>query len=148
MVQVNPDFRRRLDAIPDRVRAVAAREMELGAEEMVRDMRAAAPYDAATPDGIHLRDHIGWTWGDAPAGAFTMGEIRSGKDAGVEYSALRITVYANPKDKKGRPYASWVEFGTKSGNTARPFFWPVYRLHKRRIRARVLKAIREELKRG
>lgn len=148
MVQVNPDFRRRLEAIPDRVRMAAAREMERGAEEMVQEMRRVAPFDAATPDGIHLREHIGWTWGDAPAGSFTMGEIRSGADAGVEYAALRIAIYANPKDKKGRPYASWVEFGTKSGNTARAFFWPVYRRHRRRIRTRILKAIREAIQNG
>lgn len=148
MVQVNPDFRRRLDAIPEAVRKAAAREMERGAEEMVQEMRRVAPFDAATPDGIHLREHIGWTWGDAPAGSFTMGEIKSGPDAGIEYAALRITVYANPKDKKGRPYASWVEFGTKSGNTARPFFWVTFRKYRRRIRSRVLKAIREAIKNG
>lgn len=147
MAQVNPDFRRRLDEIPERIRMAAAREMERGAEDMVREMRIAAPFDAETPDGIHLREHIGWTWGDAPAGAFTLGEVKSGADAGVEYAALRITIYANPKDKKGRPYASWVEFGTKR-SAASPFFWVTFRKHRRRIRSRVLKAVREAIRNG
>ncbi len=144
MVQVSPEFRARIDAIPDAVREAAARELERGAEEMVQELRRVAPYDAE-PDGRHIRENIGWTWGDAPAGSFTMAQIRSGPDAGVEYAALSITIYANPKDAKGRPYASWVEFGTKRSG-ARPFFWPVYRKHRRRIRSRVLKAIREAIK--
>lgn len=146
MVQVNPDFRKRLENIPDRIRLAAARELERGAEEMVQEMRRVAPFDP-TPDGMHLREHIHWTWGDAPAGSFTIGEVKSGPDAGVEYAALRITVYANPKDSIGRPYASWVEFGTKK-NGARPFYWKTYNAHKRRIRSRVLKAIREAIKNG
>lgn len=144
MVQVSPEFRARIDAIPDAVREAAARELERGAEEMVQEMRRAAPYDAE-PDGMHIREHIGWTWGPAPAGSFTIAEIRSGPDVGVEYAALSITIYANAKDKQGRPYPSWVEFGTKRSG-ARPFFWPVYRKHRRRIRSRVLKAIREAIK--
>lgn len=120
--------------------------MERGAEEMVQEMRRVAPFDP-TPDGMHLREHINWTWGSAPAGSFTIGEVKSGPDAGVEYAALRITIYANPKDKKGRPYASWVEFGTKR-STARSFFWPTYRKYRGRIRSRVLKAIREAIKNG
>lgn len=147
MVEVNPDFRKRLDAIPDAIRLAAAREMERGVEEMVQEMRQTAPFDADTPDGIHIREHIGWTWGDAPAGSFTLGEIRSGPDAGIEYAALRITVYANPKDKKGRPYASWVEFGTRR-SAARPFFWSSYKRHRGKIRRRVLKAIREAIRNG
>lgn len=146
MVQVSPDFKRRIDAIPATVRAAAAREMGRGAEELVQEIKRLAPRDPK-PDGIHLEDHIGWTWGDAPAGSFTMGEIKSGKDAGIQYAALRITIYANPKDSKGRAYASWVEFGTQR-SAARPFFWQPFRDHRRRIRTRVLKAIREAIKNG
>ena len=146
MVQVNPDFKKRLDAIPDAIRKAAARELERGAEEMVQEMRRLAPRDPK-PDGIHLADHIGWTWGDAPAGSFTLGEVNTGPNAGAEYAALRITIYANPKDAKGRAYASWVEFGTRR-SAASAFFWPAYRLHRRRIRSRIRKAIKEALTNG
>lgn len=144
MVQVNPDFRKRIDAIPDAIRLAAAREMERGAEELVQELRRVAPFDP-TPDGMHLREHINWTWGSVPAGSFTIGEVKSGAGKGIEYAALRITIYANPKDSKGRPYASWVEFGTRK-NAARPFFWSTVKRHRRRIRTRVLKAIREAIK--
>lgn len=42
----------------------------------------------------------------------------------------------------GTPYAAWVEFGT-SKNGARPFFWPAYRLMKRRMKARMSRAAKK-----
>lgn len=49
----------------------------------------------------------------------------------------------------GTPYAAWVEFGT-SKNDPRPFFWPAYRLMRRRMKARMgraaKKAVQEAIK--
>ena len=64
---------------------------------------------------------------------------------GQEVAALRLTIYANAKDSKGRPYASWVEFGTKR-SAANPFFWPSYRALRRRVMGRIMRAIRKAIK--
>lgn len=37
------------------------------------------------------------------------------------------------------PYASWVEFGT-SKSAPHPFFWPAYKLLKRRMKSRMSRA--------
>ena len=49
------------------------------------------------------------------------------------------------KDSKGRPYASWVEFGTKH-SAANPFFWPSYRALRRRVMGRIMRAIRKAIR--
>lgn len=51
-------------------------------------------------------------------------------------------VSAGAKDEKGRDYAAWVEFGT-SKNEPAPFFWPAYRLMKRRMKSRMSRAAKK-----
>lgn len=114
--------------------------MEQGAEEIVELMRRLAPVD----DGA-LRASIGWTWGDAPPGTFSVTTIKGGKRAGKQVAALRITIYANAKDSKGRPYASWVEHGTLNSR-ASPFFWPTYRSLRRRVYGRIYRAVKKSIK--
>lgn len=140
MAQLSPEFRNRLARIPDKVTQAARGAMEQGAEEMVQMMRRLAPVD----DG-ELRASINWTWGDAPAGTFTVTQIKGGKRAGRDVAALRVTIYANAKDSKGRPYASWVEFGTKR-SAAQSFFWPSYRALRKRVMGRIIRAIRKAIK--
>lgn len=144
MAALSPAFRARLAKIPAKATQAARVAMEQGAEEIVTMMRRLAPYDP-TPDGMHLREHINWTWGDAPAGTFEVTTIKGGKRAGQEVAALRITIYANPKDEKGRPYASWVEFGTKRAS-ANPYFWPSYRSLRRRVYGRIYRAVKKSIK--
>lgn len=43
-------------------------------------------------------------------------------------------------------YAHFVEFGTATGSPAQPYFFPAYRLIKRRHRGRVTRAINKTLK--
>lgn len=62
-----------------------------------------------------------------------------------EVAALRITIYANAKDSKGRPYASWVEHGTLNSR-ASPFFWPAYRSLRRRVYSRIYRAVKKSIK--
>ena len=112
--------------------------MEDGAEALVKEMRAIVPVESGA-----LRDSIGWTWGDVPAGSFTIADIRSGKNAGEQYATLRLKIYAGSRDAF---YARFVEFGTKTGRPAQPFFFPVWRngraAFRNRIRAEVRAAIR------
>ena len=104
MAELSPRLRARLAKIPDIVREAAEAAMEEGAQEIVDAMKMAVPIESG-----ELRDSIGWTWGEVPAGSFMIDEIRSGKNKGDQYATLRIKIYAGNKDAF---YARFIEFGT------------------------------------
>ena len=141
MAQLSPRLQARLAKVPDIARAAAAKAMEEGAAEVVAEMKRLAPVESGK-----LRDSINWTWGDVPAGSFTIADIRSGKNAGEQYATLRIRIYAGNREAF---YARWQEFGTKD-HPAQPFFHVTWRKEKpkfrNRIRAAVRAAIRAEFK--
>ena len=141
MAQLSPRLQARLAKVPDIARAAAANAMEEGAAELVAEMKRLAPVQSGA-----LRDSIGWTWGDVPAGSFTIADVRSGKNAGEQYATLRIRIYAGSREAY---YARWQEFGTKN-QPAQPFFHVTWRKEKakflNRIRAAVRAAIRAEFK--
>ena len=140
MAELSPRLRARLAKIPDIAREAAASAMEECAAEIVAEMKMLAPVDSGD-----LRDSIGWTWGDIPAGSFMIDEIRSGKNAGQQYAALRIKIYAGSRDAF---YARFIEFGTKTGVRAQPFFFAAYKKWggKAKFRARIRAAIRKRIK--
>ena len=140
MAELSPRLRARLAKIPDIAREAAASAMEECAAEIVAEMKTLAPVDSGD-----LRDSIGWTWGDIPAGSFMIDEIRSGKNAGDQYATLRIKIYAGSKDAF---YARFIEFGTKTGVRAQPFFFAAYKNWggKAKFRARIRAAIRKRIK--
>jgi HK97 gp10 family phage protein len=135
--------RKLMVTIPAKVEAATKRAMEEGADELVDMMKRLVSVSA---DGSHgnapgtLRDSIGWTWGDAPTGSFTILKATGG----AEYSGLRLTIFAGSKDAF---YARWNEFGTEK-MSAQPFFFPSYRAMRKRIKSRITremkKAIRSE----
>lgn len=139
MAELSPRLKARLAKIPDIAREAAAQAMEEGAQEIVEAMRALAPVDSGD-----LRDSIGWTWGEVPAGSFVIDEIRSGRNRGDQFATLRIKIYAGSRDAF---YARFVEFGTRTGGPAQPFFFPAWKKERakfrKRIRDRVKKRIRE-----
>ena len=139
MAQLSPRLQARLAKVPDIARAAAAKAMEEGAAEIVAEMKRLAPVESGK-----LRDSINWTWGDVPAGSFTIADIRSGKNSGEQYATLRIKIYAGSREAY---YARWQEFGTKN-QPAQPFFYVTWSKEKanfrRRIRAAVRAAIRAE----
>ena len=104
MAQLNPRIVAKLKQIPAVAVDAARLAMEEGAQEIVDAMKAAVHVKSGD-----LRDSIGWTWGDIPAGAFMIDEIRSGKNKGDQYATMRIKIYAGSKDAF---YARFVEFGT------------------------------------
>ena len=140
MAELSPRIRARLAKIPDIAREAAAAAMEEGAQEIVDAMKMAAPFQSGD-----LRDSIGWTWGEVPAGSFVIDEIRSGKNAGQQYATLRIKIYAGSREAF---YARFIEFGTKTGVRAQPFFFAAYKKWggKAKFRARVRAAIRKRIK--
>ncbi|RWR44985.1 HK97 gp10 family phage protein [Sinirhodobacter ferrireducens] len=147
-------FQAKLQALGRSASKCVGKAMETSAEEICDLARAACPVD----DG-DLKKSIGWTWGDAPKGSVSIGTVG-------DNAAMRITIYAG--DAKAY-YARWVEFGTKAhaigkgsnsklkgksnqtgaqhnGARARPFFFPAYRLGRKRAINRIKRAISKAVK--
>jgi len=124
-------LRAKFRALPGAVRDEIRAAMEAGAAEVVRMARSLCPVDRGD-----LRDSIGWTWGEAPAGSITLGQAK-GPGEGE-----RITIYAG--DEKAF-YARWVEFGTVK-MPARPFFYPSWRALRKRVKGRHTRALTKALK--
>ncbi len=141
-------LRRKLTkTIPERVLARVREAMEQAAAEAVSVIKGLAPQDSGA-----LKDSIGWTWGDAPKGTIAL--LTSKRSAG----GMRITIYAGGGDAF---YARFVEFGTaphvnkgkfagtqNPGMPAQPFFYPGWRLVRRKAKRRVSGAIRKAIREG
>jgi HK97 gp10 family phage protein len=133
--------RRLLKVVPESVRAAVRGVLEQSAEEIVATAKSLVPVKTG-----RLRDSIGWTWGDAPKNSLTLGTVRAAAEG-----TLRITIYAG---NDAAPYARWVEFGheahassaTGSGAAPHPFFYPAYRLNKKKAKARATRAVSKALK--
>ena len=106
-------------------------------------MKNAAPYDSGD-----LIDSIQWQFTSASR-AETGGSIKGAEGLSVTVSAGGGLAF----------YASWVEFGTPPhinggkfagtqhpGTEKQPFFWPIYRLNRRRIRGRLSRAQNKTIK--
>lgn len=101
----------RISAMPIAARKAIADALEKGADEMVDGAKALAPVDEG-----HLRDSIR-------------------KEPGAHELQVRVVA-----GDEAAFYAPMVEYGTTK-QTARPFFWPTYRLLRKRIRNRVSRAV-------
>lgn len=152
MVKGVGELKKTIAALPKRVEASARTAMEKGAEELVAMMKRLCPVD----DG-DLRDSIGWTWGNAPAGSKVLAQ------SAPDERGLKITVYAGNEKAF---YAAFVEFGTaphnvaagsgnKSfagvanahpGSPAHPFFFPSYRSLRKRIKSRISREMKKAIK--
>ena len=136
-------LRRKLRSIPAKVAAAMSRALVQNAEELVGKMKNAAPYDSGD-----LIDSIQWQFTSA-RDAETGGSIKGAEGLSVTVSAGGGLAF----------YASWVEFGTPPhinggkfagtqhpGTEKQPFFWPIYRLNKRRIKGRLSRAQNKTIK--
>lgn len=138
MVEGLDKFNRRWKAIPNNVRINVRATMEDIADDVVEEMWSRVPYDTG-----RLAASIGWTWGEAPAGSLTIGTVR-----GNDYGTMRITIFVG---KRGNNlydegwYAPFIEFGT-SKMAARPFFYPVWRARRKRVKSRIARAISKGIK--
>ena len=133
MVKGLAQFNRRWKAIPKAARINVRAAMEDMASDLVEEMWVRAPYGETG----RLSASIGWTWGEAPKGSLTLGTV-----GGKEYGALRITIYAGGGEAF---YARFHEFGTVD-MPARPFFFPVWRARRTRIRRRISLAISKAIR--
>ena len=145
MVQGLKSLRRKLTkSIPEHVRRAAADTMEKQVEIIVSIMRRRVPKDEGD-----LEASIGWTWGDAPAGALIVGTVGD-----RSYGALRITIFAGNSDtivtnSRGIEFQNAIlqEFGTKDMPPT-PYFYPTWREKRRGAKSSITRAVNKAIKTG
>lgn len=131
--------------IPEAAYRRVKEALEQSANEAVAVMKSLVPVDSG-----ELRDSIAWTWGDAPKGTIAIATSKA------KAGDLRITIYAGGSDAY---WARFVEFGTSPhenggrfagsqhpGTPAQPFFYPGWRLVRRRVKGRVTRNIKRAVK--
>lgn len=126
-------FQARMKALPEAVRKAVQPALVQGAQEIAALQRSAAEASRDTGD---LIDSIAVTGPGGttppysqPGGSKTVGELEAVVTAG------------NSKVR----YAHLVEHGTKK-TEAQPFFWPGFRLGRKRATARIKRAISKAVK--
>lgn len=154
--------------LPEEIKKGLRATLEKHAQGLVDLQKTLVP--VASGD---LQDSINWVYGDAPKGSLALGG-GGGKKAPTSsgINDLKVTVFAGG----GKVYyARFVEFGTQPGrkgarayskskqssrrvlrthpgNKAQPFFYPAYRMQRKRIaralKAAVSKAIKKTAKMG
>jgi hypothetical protein len=119
----------RLRKLPDAMKDAASGELDKQVDGLVQAIRRAAPNSPET-DGAKLRDSV---------------HAYKNPDRPLSYRII-----ADAKGEDGSFIGSPVEHGhrAKDGThvPADPFFYPTYRAHRKRIRARTLAASRKALK--
>jgi HK97 gp10 family phage protein len=136
MVKGSERLHARFKAVPKKIIDDVATAMETHAEKIVVDMRRLVPKRT-----LALHGSIGWTWGDAPKGAITLGKVRRASD---RYGRISVTIYAGTRDKSlgdaDAFYARFQEFGTVK-MTANPFFYPAWRAGRKAARSAIKRAV-------
>lgn len=144
-------FRRRMRRIPKLVREEVTKQLEKEASKVVAFMESLNPLRGTI--------EIGWTWGEAPEGALSLGRVEDGGREGIF-----ITIYATAATSEypsGFPaIARWFEFGTAaryqktkankySGEIkASPYFFPPWRAERRRVKSNINRAVKRAFKKA
>ncbi len=115
---------RQLQSVPRIIRAEVGNTLRQQAADLSRQIRTAAPRD----DGV-LQASVGWKW------------LQRRTD-GREGFAVRV--FAGGRQAF---YATFLEFGT-STRKPHPFFWPVYRANRSRIRGALSRAVTRAVRKG
>ncbi len=126
-------LKRRLEALPKEVRKAVEPALIKSGEELKERMQHLAPEDSGA-----LRDSIVVT---APGQSTPPYSQPGGSRVAAENQVL---VTAGNTDVR---YPHLQEYGTVH-SPAQPFFWPAYRLTKKRIQNRVKRAISKAVKDG
>ena len=116
-------------ALPQAIRLELRKALETSADEMADVARRFAPIDSGD-----LRASIGYTFGNYMADNANVRGVTGGGGAGD--NDLTVTVHAG---SKAAFYASFLEFGTVK-MAAHPYFFPAYRLTKKRVKSRISRA--------
>jgi len=139
MVKGVEQLRARFRRIPQNLQAEIERTMETQAKKIVADMKRLVRVDKGA-----LRDSIGWTWGDVPSGAMTIGTVAPSRREQI----MAIKIYAGTRDKslgdRDAFYGVFQEFGTQN-MAANPFFWPTWRRSRTRVKSAMSRALRKAI---
>jgi HK97 gp10 family phage protein len=122
---------KRLAAIPKKVVAAVEPALIKSGEELVAQMRALAPEDTGA-----LKRSITAT----PPGQSTPPYSQPGGSKMA--AANQVLVTAGNTDVR---YPHLVEYGTAHA-PAQPYFWPAYRLSKKKITGRLKRAVRKAVR--
>lgn len=122
---------RRLAAIPKAVKQAVGPALVKSGHELASRMKSLAPEDTGA-----LKDSIEVT----PAGQSTPPYSQPGGSSVAAENQVLVT--AGNADVR---YPHLVEYGT-ADTPAQPFFWPAYRLAKKKLANRIKRAIRKAVK--
>ena len=122
---------RRMAAIPKAVKEAVQPALNKSGNELVGRMKVLAPEDTGKLKGSIVA---------TPAGHSTPPYSQPGGSQVVPENAVLVTV--GNKDVR---YGHLVEYGTAQAH-AQPYFWPAYRLSKKRIEDRIKRAISKAVK--
>jgi len=138
-------LQKRLAAIPKKVKADVQPALLKGAQDMAADMKRLAPRG----DGDLIESIV-----VTPAGSRTPAHSQPGGASNVPDNAVAVTA-GNTKVR----YAHLVEYGSRShinggifagtehpGTEASPYFWPGYRLNRKKVAARIKRAVGKAVK--
>jgi HK97 gp10 family phage protein len=124
---------KRLEAIPKEVRDAVKPALIKSGNELVDRMKALAPEDTgALKASLHV----------TLPGETTPAYSQPGGSRKAKENEVLVTV----GDEKVR-YAHLVEYGTAKTH-AKPYFWPAYRLTRKRIKTRIKRAITKAVREG
>lgn len=143
-------LKRKLKAMPQVARTEIRKALEQSAREIVDAAKGFAPAQSGA-----LRNSIDFTFGDyKPANSNVRGATATGGKLGDK--DLTVTVHAGDETAF---YAAFVEFGTAPhqvgglyagathpGSSPRPFFFPAYRLTRKRVKGRITRATNKAAK--
>lgn len=134
-------FDKQLAALPGLMREEIRRALEVSAEEATDLMRRFVPVDSGA-----LRASIGHSMeGGAPQGAtLKTGSTLDNARAAKREAGLSVTMFAGNRTAY---YAGMVEFGTVK-TPAQGFFFPGYRLARKRAKGRLARAVRNGAKKA
>lgn len=117
-------------SLPDALSAPVQAAIDQGGDDLAAQAKAIAPV--------------------APEFETHPGQMRDSIRREANGRALSTTVVCDARDTAGRPYPAHVEYGHKTpagGHVpAKPFFWPSYRVTKKRIRSRISRAVTKGVK--
>lgn len=138
---------RKMAALPPAVRSAIKQALAEGADEITDAMKRQAPKRTGK-----LRNSITQSWGGGKVKYSSL----SGRTAEAGDPDLTVRISAGNSAVR---YAHLVEFGTAPhinggkfagslhpGATARPFFFPVFRAYRRRVKSRISRATTKAVK--
>ena len=124
---------RRLNAIPRQVKDAVKPALQKSGDELAGSMRNLAPVDTGD-----LKASIAVT----PGGQSTPAYSQPGGSMVVPENAVAVTA-----GNSAVRYPHLVEYGTAHAH-AQPYFWPAYRLLKKRISNRIKRSIGKAVREG